>query len=63
MNSAINYYSAAQRHTDAIREARRNPPLPRPVDEAPVAVSRGLGAILARRLALWPRTPRTATWL
>ena len=26
MNSAINYYSAAQRHADAIREARRNPP-------------------------------------
>ena len=26
MNSAVNYYSAAQRHADAIREARRNPP-------------------------------------
>ena len=25
MNSAINYYSAAQMHADAIREARRNP--------------------------------------
>jgi len=26
MNSAINYYSAAQMHADAIREALRNPP-------------------------------------
>ena len=51
MNSAIHYYSAAQRHADAIREARRNPPLPRPVDEAPVPVRRGLSAVLARRLA------------
>ncbi|MEN3340793.1 MAG: hypothetical protein V7644_197 [Actinomycetota bacterium] len=25
MNSAINYYSAAQGHADAIRESRRNP--------------------------------------
>src|SRR5438067_623879 len=27
MNSAVNYYSAAARHADAIREARRNPPV------------------------------------
>jgi hypothetical protein len=25
MNSAINYYSAAQLHADALRDARRNP--------------------------------------
>jgi hypothetical protein len=63
MNSAINYYSAAQRHTDAIREARRrNPVLLRPVKEAPAPVSRGLGAVFARRLAWWPRAPRPATW-
>ena len=28
MNSALNYYSAAQRHSDAIRDSYRNPPLP-----------------------------------
>jgi hypothetical protein len=50
MNSAINYYSAAQRHTDAIRDARRNPPLVRPV--APVVEREarpGLTVLLARR--------------
>ena len=52
MNSAINYYSAAQRHTDAIREARRNPPLfERPVRllDGP-AGRRSLVAVFTRRL-------------
>ena len=31
MNSAIHYYTAAQRNADAIREARRLPLPPRPV--------------------------------
>jgi hypothetical protein len=48
MNSAVNYYTAAQRHTDAIREARRNPVPPRPVQEPPAR--QGLSAVLARRL-------------
>ena len=51
MNSAINYYSAAQRHTDAIREARRNPPraqlAPGPVAE-PAPRSRLLSVITSR---------------
>jgi hypothetical protein len=53
MNSAINYYSAAQRHTDAIRDARRNPPR---APQARPAVERaaprlGLVAVLTRRIA------------
>jgi hypothetical protein len=52
MNSAIHQYSAAQRHTDAIREARRNPPLGA---QAPPAVKPeprfGLIAVLTRRIA------------
>jgi hypothetical protein len=31
MNSAIHYYTAAQRNADAIRESRRLPLPPRPV--------------------------------
>jgi hypothetical protein len=51
MNSAINYYSAAQRHSDAIREARRNPPRA-PQARALAATHRpGLLAVLARRIA------------
>jgi len=34
MNPQLNYYSAAAAHTDALRDAYRNPPLPR-IDEAP----------------------------
>jgi hypothetical protein len=51
MNSAVNYYSAAARHADAIREARRNPPLvfaPAPTDDA----GPSLLARLARRRRL-----------
>jgi hypothetical protein len=50
MNSAINYYSAAQRHTDAIREARRNPlpVIPPPPAHEPDGW-RGPAAVLARR--------------
>ena len=52
MNSAINYYSAAQRHTDAIREARRNPPrAPRPRrSPRPRPASEPL-SVLTRRIA------------
>jgi hypothetical protein len=53
MNSAIHQYSAAQRHTDAIREARRNPPPRAP--QAPLAAAPaprfGLIAALTRRIA------------
>ena len=35
MNSALNYYSAAQMHADALRDAYRNPPLPRLESDAP----------------------------
>jgi hypothetical protein len=52
MNSAIHQYSAAQRHTDAIREARRNPP--RAPQAPPVAEPQprsGLVAVLVRRIA------------
>jgi hypothetical protein len=52
MNSAIHQYSAAQRHADAIREARRNPPRApqaRPVTEP--APRFGLIAVLTRRIA------------
>ncbi len=50
MNSAINQYSAAQRHTDAIREARRNPMLPTPARPAEDRAARpGLTAAFARR--------------
>ena len=35
MNSALNYYSAAQMHADALRDAYRNPPLPRVERTAP----------------------------
>ena len=52
MNSAINYYSAAQRHADAIREARRNPrPAPRARAVAERAPRLGLVAGLTRRIA------------
>jgi hypothetical protein len=53
MNSAIHQYSAAQRHTDAIREARRNPP--RAPQAPPAAAAQaprlGLIAVLTRRIA------------
>ncbi|MDX6467193.1 MAG: hypothetical protein QOI27_2233 [Gaiellaceae bacterium] len=55
MNSAINYYSAAQRHDDAIREARRNPVLVRPaaaVDESQPRRTVLLARRARRRLAL-----------
>jgi hypothetical protein len=52
MNSAINYYSAAQRHTDAIREARRNPPrAPQARPVAELTPRLGLLAVLTRRIA------------
>jgi hypothetical protein len=56
MNSAINYYSAAQLHADAIREARRNPLASVPARErrAPVHPSNWLHAAVARR---WPLRP------
>ncbi|HEX7581567.1 MAG TPA: hypothetical protein VF321_00650 [Gaiellaceae bacterium] len=59
MNSAIHYYTAAQRNADAIRDARRPPLPPRPVrypgDPTP---RRGLIAVLTRRLAR-PHTQRS----
>jgi hypothetical protein len=52
MNSAINYYSAAQRHADAIREARRNPPrAPQALAVAERTPRLGLVAVLTRRIA------------
>jgi hypothetical protein len=52
MNSAIHQYSAAQRHTDAIREARRNPPrAPQAPPSAAPAPRFGLIAVLTRRIA------------
>jgi hypothetical protein len=50
MNSAIHQYSAAQRHTDAIREARRNPQRVRRA-AAPAPPRFGLIAALTRRIA------------
>jgi hypothetical protein len=50
MNSAIHQYSAAQRHSDAIREARRNPQRVRQV-VAPAPPRLGRIAALARRIA------------
>jgi hypothetical protein len=54
MNSAANYASATQRHADAIREARRDPP-PRmsPVSDSGERGARdGLLVRLARRTPL-----------
>jgi hypothetical protein len=52
MNSAIHQYSAAQRHTDAIREARRNPPrAPQASLVAEPAPRSGLIAAFVRRIA------------
>jgi hypothetical protein len=42
MNSALNYYSAAQRQSDAIRDAYRNPPLPQVDEPAAAAKKRSL---------------------
>ena len=55
MNSAINYYSAAQHHADAIREARRNPIADVPARErrAP-AHGHWLRAVVASRVPLRP---------
>jgi hypothetical protein len=55
MNSAINYYSAAQLHADALRDARRNPLAAVPARErrAP-ALGGWLRAAVARRAALRP---------
>jgi hypothetical protein len=60
MNSAINYYSAAQRHSDAIRDARRNPPIAaEPTHEPAERVHRrGLLSLVARRKALQPALSR-----
>jgi len=62
MNSAIHYYTSAQRNADAIREARRNPvpALPRRPVEDP-APRRGLIGVLARRLT-HPHTQRTVSF-
>jgi len=56
MNSAINNYSAAQRHADAIREARRNPIAAVPARErrAPTYAPNWLLAAVARRAHLRP---------
>jgi len=56
MNSAINYYSAAQMHADAIREARRNPQADVPARERRAASVRShwLLAAVARRAPLRP---------
>jgi hypothetical protein len=52
MNSAIHQYSAAQRHTDAIREARRNPPrAPQARAVAEPSPRLALLAVLTRRIA------------
>ena len=55
MNSAINYYSAAQLHADALREARRNPIADVPARErrAP-AHGRWMRAVIACRAPLQP---------
>jgi hypothetical protein len=54
MNSAINYYSAAQRHADAIREARRNPVIPGPAIPEPGVQTRRRRLRWERRLSLRP---------
>jgi hypothetical protein len=49
MHSSIHLYIATERHNSAIRDARRTPvPPPPPLDDPPA--SRGLVAILTRRL-------------
>ena len=57
MSSAITYYSAAARQADALREARRNPPLPAAPNPEPVA-GRSIFARVARRTALRPAWSR-----
>jgi hypothetical protein len=52
VNSAIHYYTAAQRNDDAIREARRAPRPGRAFREP--AARPGLAAVLARRLTRPP---------
>jgi hypothetical protein len=46
VNSAIHHISAAQLHADALREARRNPPLP--AVDRPVARQRRRARLLYR---------------
>jgi hypothetical protein len=60
MNSAINYYSAAARQSDAIREARRNPPIAAAAVHEPAerAHRRSLLSRVARRKALQPALSR-----
>jgi hypothetical protein len=36
MNSALHYYSAAQRQADALRDAYRDPPRQRSIEQPPV---------------------------
>src|SRR5204862_6489996 len=62
MNSAINNYSAAQRHVDAIREARRNPIAAVPARErrAPVYSRNWLLAAVARHAQLRPLLVRAS---
>ena len=52
MNTAINYYSAAQHQADALREARRNPIADVPAHEERRAPAQGW-----RRAALAWRAP------
>jgi hypothetical protein len=47
MNSAIHYYSAAQRHANALRDASRTLPQQRSIEQPPVPAPRR-----ARRLLL-----------
>jgi len=54
MNSAINYYSAAQLHADAIREARRNPIADVPARERRAPAGRWMRAVVACRAPLQP---------
>jgi hypothetical protein len=54
MNSAIHYYSAAQRHADAIREARRNPVAAGPTIPQPGVQVRRRRLRWERRLSLRP---------
>ena len=55
MNSAINYYSAAQHQADALREARRNPIADVPARERRASTfGNRLRATLASRAPLRP---------